>query len=127
MKKYDLKLFFDFVVDLVNEYPIFLEEEYDSRFYFSNIGCYELYKIVKHYFPSCKCVIKNDLTHCAILYNNEIFDANGKIDNICEYRIASSYDVQYLEEKFKTNVAQLKSQNVVTEIDKCRIKGVLYE
>lgn len=127
MKKFDIKVFIDFVIDLVNEFSIFSEEDYDAKFYFASNGCYELYKLVKHYFPTCKCLIKNDLKHCAILYNGEVFDVDGKIEDICDYRIASVYDMQYLETTFKTDVSELKCQNLVNEIDKCRVKGVLCE
>lgn len=127
MKKYDIKLFFDFVVDLVDEFSVFKEDIYDARFYFLTSGCYELYKITKHYFPECKCVISNDLKHCAILYSNEIFNINGKINNIDDYRLASINDIKYMEMSFKVNNNELKSQNIVNEIDKCRIKGILYK
>lgn len=126
MKKYDIKLFFDFLVDLVDEFSVFKEDIYDARFYFKTSGCYELYKITKHYFPDCYCMVRSDLRHCAILYNNEIFDINGKIDDISEYRFVLENELEFLENGFKI-IDVLKSNNIINEVNKCNIKGSLCE
>ena len=34
----------------------------------------ELAKIIKHYFPDAKFVMKNDYRHCGILYEGKIYD-----------------------------------------------------
>lgn len=126
MKKYDIKLFFDFLVDLVDEFSVFKEDIYDARFYFSTSGCYELYKITKHYFPDCYCMVRNDLRHCAILCDNEMFDINGKIDDISDYRFVLDSEIEFLENGFKI-IDDLKSNNIINEVNKCNIKGSLCE
>lgn len=127
MKKYDLGKFIEFVADLVNEFDIFYGREVDSKYYFLHGGCYELYKVVKHYFPESKCMISKDLKHCAILYDNEIFDITGKLSNKSFFMSATSEDIKYMERSFGLNVEELKNQNIINEIDKCRVKGILYK
>ena len=127
MKKYDIKLFFDFLVDLVDEFSVFKEDIYDARFYFSTSGSYELYKITKHYFPDCYCMVRSDLRHCAILYNNEIFDITGKLSNKNYFMLATTEDIRYMERCFGLNIDELKKDNVINEIDKCMVKGILYK
>lgn len=127
MKVYDMVYFIEFVADLVSEFDIFYEQAVDSKYYFNHGGCYELYKVAKHYFPTVECAMKKDYTHCAILYNNEIFDISGKIENIEEYRLATKDDIDYMEDRFGLHIKEIESENIITELDKCRIKGKLYE
>jgi len=127
MEKYDMTKFIEFVADLVSEFDIFYEKQISSKPYFEHGGCYELYKVVKHYFPDAQCVVHKQIKHCAILYENEIFDINGKVDNIDDYRIADAEDLRYMENSFGTHVEQLKNANIITELDKCRVKGILYD
>jgi len=127
MDKYDLGKFIEFIADLVNEFDIFYEREVDSKYYFLHGGCYELYKIVKHYFSDCQCMISKDLKHCAILYNNDIYDITGKLSNKNYFMLATTEDIRYMERCFGLNVDELKKDNVINEIDKCRVKGILYK
>ena len=39
-------------------------------------------------------MVRNDLRRCAILYYNEIFDINGKIDDISEYRFVLENEIE---------------------------------
>lgn len=127
MEKYDLGKFIEFIVELVSEFDIFYERDIDSKYYFLHGGCYELYKVVKHYFPLCQCMISKDLKHCAILYNNEIFDITGKLNNKDNFMLATSEDFRYMERSFGLNIEELKNSNIINEIDKCRVKGLLYK
>lgn len=77
MKSYNVDKFIEFVIDLVNEDLIFMEREVDSVYYFMHGGCYELYEIVKNYFPQVKCMIENSFEHCAIGHEGKIYDATG--------------------------------------------------
>lgn len=124
MKKYSLEKFIEFVADLVDEFDFFCETQINSRYYFLNGGCYELFKVVNHYFKDTKCVINKDLNHCAILYNDEIYDITGKL-NKNDYRIINKEDIYYLENIL--NIKELKNEYIINELDKCRIKGILYK
>lgn len=61
--------------------PLFYEEtgiafnSDESVDYFVSGGCYELAKIVKHYFPDTEYVVRNDHDHVAILESGVIYDA----------------------------------------------------
>ncbi len=66
--------FIVFIVDLVNdEFPETIDYM-DSLYYFSNGGCHELAKLIKHYFKESQYLLKKDGTHCAILYEGKIYD-----------------------------------------------------
>ena len=125
MEKYNLEKFIEFVADLVDEFDFFYEREINSKYYFLNGGCYELFKVINHYFPESRCVINKDLNHCAILYNGEIYDITGKIENKKDYRFVISQDIVYLESMI--NIRELNNKHIINELDKCRIKGKLYE
>lgn len=127
MEKYDMGKFIEFIADLVNEFDIFDEREVDAKYYFLHGGCYELYKVVKHYFPQSQCMISKDLKHCAILYNNEIFDITGKLENKNYFMLATTEDIRYMERCFGLTIEQLKKDNIISEVNKCRVKGKLYE
>lgn len=126
MEKYDLGKFIDFIVDLVNEFDIFYDREVDSKYYFLHGGCYELYKIVKHYFPNSQCMISKDLKHCAILYDNNIFDITGRLNNKNYFMLATVEDIRYMERCFGLHIDELKSCYIINEIEKCKVKGILY-
>lgn len=127
MKVFDMARFIEFVADLVSEFDIFNEREVNAYYYFLHGGCYELYKVVKHYFPTAQCMIRNDYKHCAVLYNNEIFDVTGKIEEIDQYKLATPEDIDYMEDRFGLRIAELQDKNIIEELDKCRVKGILYE
>ena len=61
--------------------PLFYEEtgiafnSDEAVDYFVSGGCYELAKIVKHYFPDTEYVVRNDHGHVAILESGTIYDA----------------------------------------------------
>lgn len=127
MKEFNMARFIEFVADLVSEFDIFYEREVNAYYYFNHGGCYELYKVVKHYFPTVECMMRKDLKHCAILYNNELFDITGKIENKEDYIKALPEDFLYMERCFGHHIIELEEKNIIIEIDKCRVKGMLYE
>lgn len=127
MKRYNPEKFIEFVADLVDEYDFFLEQQVNSRYYFLYGGCYELYKIVNHYFKESQCVINKNTKHCAILYNGEIFDITGKVKDKEQYRLAEKTDIDYMENFFGIDIKELKNETIIDEISKCDIKGKLYQ
>ncbi len=116
----------DFVVDLTNEDDIFWEAEVDAKYYFMHGGCFELYKIVHHYFPNSICMIENSLEHCAIGYDDEIYDAEGKVNNKDAFHIATKEDIEYMERKFGHHLMNLEAPKIIEDIKDCNIKGILY-
>lgn len=126
MKSYSLDKFIEFVIDLVNEDPIFLEREVNSKYYFMHGGCYELYKITKNYFPQVKCMIEINLKHCAIEYQGEIYDATGIRDDVQNFKVATEDDIEYMDTSFGLNLKDLEASKIIEDIKKCRIKDKLY-
>lgn len=70
----NISKFITFTIDLFNnEFSSYIDYV-DSFYYFSHGGCYELAKIIKHYFPNAQFVMKNDYNHCGVLYEGKIYD-----------------------------------------------------
>ena len=70
----NISKFITFTIDLFNnEFSSYIDYV-DSFYYFSHHGCYELAKIIKHYFPDAQFVMKNDCNHCGVLYEGKIYD-----------------------------------------------------
>lgn len=126
MKEFDVKKFIDFVVDLVNEDEAFYNNEVDSRYYFLHGGCYELYKIVKNYFPDSICLINDKLEHCAIAYGGNIYDAEGIITDKENFHVATQEDIDYMNRKFGLGINSLNSDKIISDIEECNIGGILY-
>lgn len=90
-----------FIIPLfVDEFNIVYNKE-DAIFYFLHGGCFELAKVIKHYFPSSNYALSKDFQHIAILYNEKIYDAS-----LCLEKDEKSY--------YNT---ELSNFNVVTEED----------
>ena len=114
--------FIEFIIDLTNEDDIFLGTDFNAKIYFLNGGCYELYKIVKHYFHSAKCVIAKTNDHCAILYKDKIYDATGIRQDVENFKIANSNDIEYMDNYFGLHLNTLEASNLIKKIDNCNIK-----
>ena len=63
-----------FIIDLFNDEFSQYIDNIDSLWYFSHGGCYELAKILKHYFPNSQYVMRKDFDHCAVLLEGRIYD-----------------------------------------------------
>lgn len=126
MKSYSIDKFIEFVIDLVNEDPIFMEREIDSTYYFMHGGCYELYKIVKNYFPQVQCMIENSFEHCAIGYEGKIFDATGIRQDVSNFQVATEEDIEYMDNRFGLNLKNLEVSKIIQEINECNIQDKLY-
>lgn len=66
--------FIRFVADVFDDEFDYCIDYVGSLYYFAHGGCYELAKIIKHYFKDTEFVVRNDHDHCAILYKNKIYD-----------------------------------------------------
>lgn len=124
--KFDVEKFIEFVVDLVNEDEIFLNREVDAAYYFTHGGCYELYKIVHHYFKDVICMINKENDHCAIGYDSEIYDAYGSRKDKENFYIATKKDIQYMQDRFGLSIKQLEANKIIEDIADCRVQGKLY-
>ena len=118
-KKDKMEKFIDFVIDLVEEDEFFYNTGLDAKNYFLNGGCYELYKIINHYFPTTKCMVIENCCHCAIGYKNNIYDATGKLENKDEFRLANEVDKKYMEDNFGiiTKTYQLSCNKIIKKIN----------
>ena len=123
-----IRNFISFVIDLVEENDFFYNNpQITSKDYFLNGGCYILYKIVKHYYPDVKCMVKLSLDHCVIYYDGQIVDASLQELDINDYRFANEIDFIYMEEFFGTIEKIIESsKSVIDEIELCNVKGILY-
>ena len=74
LKLDNISKFITFTIDLFNDEFGSYIDYVDSFYYFSHGGCYELAKIIKHYFPDAQFVMKNDGKHCGVLYEGKIYD-----------------------------------------------------
>lgn len=70
----NISKFITFTINLFNDEFSSYIDYVDSFYYFSHGGCYELAKIIKHYFPDAQFVMKNDYNHCGVLYEGKIYD-----------------------------------------------------
>ena len=70
----NISKFITFTIDLFNDEFGSYIDYVDSFYYFSHGGCYELAKIIKHYFPDAQFVMKNDGKYCGVLYEGKIYD-----------------------------------------------------
>ena len=114
--------FIEFVIDLANEDEIFIGTKFNAKMYFINGGCYELYKIVKHYYPNTKCVITKTNDHCAILYENKIYDAKGVRTDVENFKIANINDIEYMDNYFGLHINTLEAPNLIKELNDCNIE-----
>ena len=66
--------------------------------FFERGGCYDLAKVIKHYFPSCEYAVRNDNEHVATLYKGKLYDASDYFDGIENEKDLSDYKI-YSEEE----------------------------
>lgn len=77
----DIEDFINFIIPLfVDEFNI-VNTDSEAIFYFLHGGCFELAKVIKHFFPTSNYALSKDLQHIAIIYNNKIYDASLCIEN----------------------------------------------
>lgn len=124
--KEDIMLkFLDVIVGEVGEYEIFNEES-NSKYYFTHGGCFELYKIVAHFIPNVKMVMRKDYGHCAISYNDIYYDANGIIIDRENYIPATEKDFSINEDLFSPKIKELKASSIIKNINNnVSLKGIL--
>ena len=91
----------DSTTDLKSDYFYYSRFEQIQSFYTYG-GCYEFVKIVKHFLPNIKIFVNKGrkIEHCIFSYNDILYDANGEIKNIEDYRIATKEDIEYMERNF---------------------------
>lgn len=126
-KTKDIKEFINFIIELVEEDIFFYDNpEMNAWYYFMHGGCYMLFKIINHYLPETKCMVKKTLDHCAIYYNGLLYDASFEQLDINEYYLANDIDFEYMEENFGPIENRLSAEQYIEEIAKCNVKGILY-
>lgn len=75
--KYEIKTipeFIRFVADVFDDEFDYCIDYVGALYYFAYGGCYELAKIINHYFKDTQFVVRKDYGHCAILYKDNIYD-----------------------------------------------------
>ena len=102
LKLDNINKFITFTIDLFNDEFSSYIDYVDSFFYFSHGGCYELAKIIKHYFPDAKYVMRNDYMHCGVLYEGKIYDV---FDGLSKEQLEEK---GYKEEEYKKDLKDFK-------------------
>ena len=117
--------FIEFVIDLTNEDEVFAGTNFNAKMYFMNGGCYELYKIVKYYYPTAECLISKENNHCAILYENKIYDATGIRIDLDNFKIANKDDIEYMDNYFGLHIKKLEASKLIDDVNDCNIEKIL--
>jgi hypothetical protein len=65
--------------------------------FFTSGGCYILAKIVSEICPKATIMINRNIGHCAILYNDKLYNIMRKSDR---YEMADNIDINYMEEYY---------------------------
>lgn len=125
MEKIKFNQFIYFVLDLVSEFDVLSEMNLSAEYYFMHGGCYELYKVLKHYFKDAICMISNDLDHCATLYLGNIYDATGEREDYAYFHKASLEEIEYMERSFGRGIKELEYDNISKEVNDCGISKYL--
>jgi hypothetical protein len=118
--------FINTVIGEVGEWSIFDDDRAQSNQYFLRGGCFVLYKVVKHYFPSVNLMMKRDYKHCVILYDGVCYDANGIVEDVEDYIPATSEDFILNEENFGRKIKQLEAPNIIKVMQSVNLKDILY-
>lgn len=120
----------EFLIGFINDLAtdLFYDKVYiNGEDLFKSGGCYEFYKIIRHYVPSIELVIHKSIDHVAFLYNGDIYDASGKVDSSL-YRKLTKEDVDYISEYFGNGVSNLHlSETILSEIKLCNIEDTIYQ
>ena len=119
--------FIDCIIDSTTDLPGW-EYENTKHFYLHG-GCYELAKIIKEFIPEVKLLINNKHDHCAVLYNNTGYDANGEVD-LADFRLASQDDIDYMDENFGIPERRMVkgvpfTDAVINILHNCNLNGLL--
>lgn len=110
----------------VGEYSIF-DNESSAKYYFNHGGCFELYKIIAHYFPKVKMMMRKDYNHCAIYYKGNYYDVEGLIEDKENYILSKEDDYNINEELFSPKIKELKASSIIENINaNVSLKGIFY-
>ena len=124
-----MEQFIEFIIDLANEeLSDYLDR--DAKEYFLHGGCFEFAKIVRKYVKRCDIVINEDLNHCGIIFDGNIYDATGKIKETQGFRKANNEDIEYMKDRFgipeKTYIQGEKVSNyLIRELKHCNIDNMI--
>ena len=121
----------NFIIDLANEELYEHLDGNNAREYFLHGGCFEFSKIIKSLIKSSRIVInRRTNSHCGILYERNIYDVLGKVNNPQDFEIASNDDLEYMQERFgipeKQNVeGKSVSEFLVERVKECNINKLI--
>ena len=114
--------FIDFIVSIVNDEFDYKLDFIDARYYFIHGGCLLFAQVLKYYLQDARIVLNGSLDHIAILYQNDYYDATGKIenDNFQEVSLEylESYQNQYGRPEIEIN-KKFTSQILIQELNDC--------
>lgn len=126
-----IKEFINFVIDLGNDEMAHKLDGAHAKIYFTTgCGSLELAEIIKHYYPEGCIMVNKNVYQYGIKYSNIIYNANGIVNNVSDYRIATSDDILYTKETLKLEELNPYSgenipDHLINEIPKCNILSKL--
>jgi len=88
----EVENFIELVVDLIDDEYSDKLTMMDAKYYLLNGGCLDLALIIKYFYKESTLMIRSDLDHWAVLYNQKLYDATGEIEDIENYRQATKID-----------------------------------
>lgn len=93
-----------FINDLTDELFSQYIEYLPSRWYYTNSGCYEFAKIIKHFIPEAMLMMNHSEDHVALMIGNGIYDSTATEEtptlNENLYRSATQEDINRMEDFF---------------------------
>lgn len=114
--------FIQFINELMDEEFKECIDFFPAKFYFTNGGCLEFAKILNHYLVGSQFVISKDFGHFAVLFNDNIYDANGIVKDRENYSVISLDNLKNIEYFYGRDVkinGKTVDNSMIDEIDVC--------
>ena len=98
-----------FVIPLFADEFNIVEGSNEAVSYFLYGGCYELAKVINHYFPDSKYVVRKDYSHVAILENETIYDAYDFYEDwqLKKYNIPEKFYKKKIDDFYVTSKEEI--------------------
>lgn len=111
--------FIYFIKDLVNDEFDYCIDYVDSEYYFLHGGCLEFAKVLHYYLNGSYIVIRDDLEHFAVWYNDNYYDVTGKINSNHLYRRLSEKEILSIEHYYGNPEVNFSDLTLINEINCC--------
>lgn len=119
-----VEILIQLILDVTEEEFDYFLKENSALNYFLNGGCYDFVRIMLNFYTEAKIVINETNDHTAIMIDENIYDASGRI--IGDFRLATKEDIIYMEEGFgipekKYFKGQQFYQLIIPKVKECQL------